>query len=1026
MKRTLISAIDFLAIFIAFHAGSVLGGEDAKAVAKQQPDGTVRLIARETTIHGNTAYVRFLNYTGNNDICTWTNAEDWVSWQFALDRPGEYVVEMRYSCADGSAGSTFEVAVGGAKLVGKIAEATGSWERFRLLKVGTVKLEKTGLQTLSVKPLSKPGFAVMNLCRVRLVPAEKYQALAAAEKANPLMDLDRPVMVTPNFHPASCGWLTDFSTERNYCGYSYLQHLDRVRDDPTYAFAISEVNNMMAILAFEPERFEELKRRVREGRVELCNAFFLEPTISLSGGEALVKSGIEGLRWQQQVVGARPRLAWMIDVCGVHEQMGQIVTGLGLDALMYRRYNPTNSILHWQQSPDGSRILALAGDSYADFSPVFSTETPLKPEQLAALANNASGKAESTPGNLPVHVLGGWGDYSLPPRYQGYPRELVEKWNAMAPKAPISFCGPSKYLDAILPKVKSGEVRLPTSNHGTEYGWTSFWSECPRVKSYYRQAEHELQAAEAVSAIASLESPFKYPVAPLYHSWLMMLLNMDRNTLWGAAGGMVFEHPTSWDALDRFNKVQEIAGASSQKALKSLLGEGSAVGLFNPMNDKRTAPFLARLPEGTTLAGANCQAEANGYVLCRLEMPPFSAAGVATVSPPPQPPQPLSASATIETAYYSAKLDPANGALTSLKLKPFGREMLAGPVLIVAERGHDYHDTPERANRQRLGDSQQGKWDVQVAYGPVATVAKSRGAFYGGGEMRQTIRFYVNDPRIDFEVVTENIPTQTVVVAEFPLAGEIQQSRRGIPYGFSHGSLGASDPEMPGLVKGIMPAIRWSDYSTAEGEGVAILDRGLPGRELVGKTSVLFLMNAHDIYMGYRNPWLSGKPRQKFQFALYAHNGDWDTAKVPERAWEYNCPPVIVPGVKQAEAKAFVQTSNNVLVEALRREGDFIEMRLVECKGRAGTAKVTLGLPHEKAFMTDLNGDRAQPLAGGPSYEFPVRAQQIVTLRFKTAQPVDKIEPLLKWDELVPAAKLPMLQKKLPDVKGHPPLGKEG
>ena len=86
-----------------------------------------------------------------------------------------------------------------------------------------------------------------------------------------------------------------------------------------------------------------------------------------------MKSGIEGLRWQQQVLGARPRLAWTIDVCGVHEQMGQIVSGLGLDAMMYCRYNPTDSIPHWLESPDGSRILAMANETYADFDPVFAT-----------------------------------------------------------------------------------------------------------------------------------------------------------------------------------------------------------------------------------------------------------------------------------------------------------------------------------------------------------------------------------------------------------------------------------------------------------------------------------------------------------------------------------------------------------------------------------------------------------------------------------------------------------------------------
>jgi hypothetical protein len=48
----------------------------------------------------------------------------------------------------------------------------------------------------------------------------------------------------------------------------------------------------------------------------------------------------------------------------------------------------------------------------------------------------------------------------------------------------------------------------------------------------------------------------------------------------------------------------------------------------------------------------------------------------------------------------------------------------------------------------------------------------------------------------------------------------------------------------------------------AEG-GVAILDRGLPARELTGNTPVLVLLNGHDIYLGYRNSWMSGNPKIK-------------------------------------------------------------------------------------------------------------------------------------------------------------------
>ena len=158
-------------------------------------------------------------------------------------------------------------------------------------------------------------------------------------------DLEKHVFLVPNFHPASCGWLTNFSKERNYCANSYLDHLDRVAADPQYAFVLSEVNNMIAILNFQPQRFAEIKRRIREGRVEAVNAFFLESTASLSGGEALVKLGVEGIRWQRELLGVTPRHAWMIDLTGMHEQMPQMTAGLGLVTLVHCRNNPSNSTI---------------------------------------------------------------------------------------------------------------------------------------------------------------------------------------------------------------------------------------------------------------------------------------------------------------------------------------------------------------------------------------------------------------------------------------------------------------------------------------------------------------------------------------------------------------------------------------------------------------------------------------------------------------------------------------------------------
>ena len=84
---------------------------------------------------------------------------------------------------------------------------------------------------------------------------------------------------------------------------------------------------------------------------------------------------------------------------------------------------------------------------------------------------------------------------------------------------------------------------------------------------------------------------------------------------------------------------------------------------------------------------------------------------------------------------------------------------------------------------------------------------------------------------------------------------------------------------------------------------------------------------------------------------------------------------------------------------------------------------MTLNLPHLDAALTDLVGGHRQSLRGEPSYNFPVRPQQIVTMRFKTKSAAAEVKALTEWDELVPASKREALRRYLPDVKGHPPAG---
>ncbi len=507
-----------------------------------------------------------------------------------------------------------------------------------------------------------------------------------------------------------------------------------------------------------------------------------------------------------------------------------------------------------------------------------------------------------------------------------------------------------------------------------------------------------------------------------------MLLNMDRNTLWGSAGGMVFESDTSWDVRDRMTSVQETNSRVQSAALRALSSRGRQAAVFNPLNWKRSDPFIAQLPKGKSPEGAACQETPDGKILCQLELPSVGVAGVNLSSKPPAKPARIRLPGAIETKYYRARIDPSTGALVSVRLKPSDREVLGNPAnVIVLEKPKEQHGSQgdfmvPRPERTRLASSSQSKPAISATSGPIAITVEIASDFYGGAPCQRTVRFYRDHPRIDFETELSDIPNHTVVVAEFPLADEVAEIRRGIPNGFSHGAWSKPDPKLHGWTKGIVPAVRWTHYSFSGGGGVALFDRGLSGREINGRTPIIYLLNSTDTYYGYPNAWLSGKGKHLLSYALLAHEGEWNQAGIPRAAWEYNAQPILVAEGVQATTKSYLETSPNLIVQSVRREGKGIELRMIESLGAAGVAEVLINLPHTQAALTDLVGERRKPLKGGPRYRFPVRAQQIITIRLGADSEVARVEPIERWDPLVPKSKLSALHA-YGNYKGHPPRG---
>lgn len=865
----------------------------------------------------------------------------------------------------------------------------------------------------------------------------------------------REVYFVPNFHPGCMGWLVRYSEERNHCLYNYLTHLDRVAADPRYRFVFSEIPHLITMMELEPARVSEFRRRLDEGRVEIVNANVLEATVNLSGGEALVQQGVQGLRWYREIMNVRPRYYWAIDICGWHEQMAQIVKGLGLDAFVYCRFNPTGPApktdpplgnedgckdgmaLHWAESPDGTRVLALNSGHYSDpdYRSLVGSERPVSGEELLRYIALARSNAARYPQGLPLLLLGGEADYSMPFRCKTYPSQLLDAWNAASPDLRLRVATLSEYVDAIQPRLKSGEVQLPSAVSSSRYGWSAFWVSMPWLKQWYRRTEHGMCSAEALATCASLTGGAAYPSQDMADAWFLMALNTDRNILWGCGADDSFCDRRSWDVRDRFEGVEARVAKTSQAAIQALTrADVDSLTLFHAVNWTRSDPFELALPPGRVPVGLPSQVTPDGRSV--LVKAPLPSVGLMTVplgwtkqTPGTAATQP----ASIETAFYTARIDPATGALASLKLKHSGRELLGGPAnVILAESKSDVHNTPEKAARKLIADSNGFKPFVTTTRGELATIVAVRGAFYSGGELRRTIRFYHDSPRIDFVTETNDVPAGTILSAVFPFAETITEVRRGVPYGFSFGSLTSERKEHQGITQGITPAIRWSDYTLAGGGGAAILDRGVPARELVGNTAILLLHNICDAYgfdwpikgkkYGRPSIWYNHGGRQSYEYALVVREQAWDHSRVPQMAWEYNSPVTVWPGRAAGKAASFVETSDNLIVEALRRDGGEIEVRMVECLGKAGTATIKVNLPHTAAAISNLVGGERQPLAGNSSYSLDVRPQQIVTLRLRTDGEVPSVAYLKTFETLIPPGKREFMRtSRRPDWIGHPP-----
>jgi arylsulfatase A-like enzyme len=132
-------------------------------------DGVIRVPGSTARVEG--AQLRFEPQPHKNTLGFWVRQQDFASFEITVEKEGPYNLSIVQGCGKGSGGAKVAFDVAGSKLEYTVLE-TGGFQNWATREVGTVNL-KPGRATITVKPLTKPGVAVMDLQEMTLTPAKE-------------------------------------------------------------------------------------------------------------------------------------------------------------------------------------------------------------------------------------------------------------------------------------------------------------------------------------------------------------------------------------------------------------------------------------------------------------------------------------------------------------------------------------------------------------------------------------------------------------------------------------------------------------------------------------------------------------------------------------------------------------------------------------------------------------------------------------------------------------------------------------
>lgn len=306
-------------------------------------------------------------------------------------------------------------------------------------------------------------------------------------------------------------WLWTYFETMKMCNDNLRQTVAFMKEYPDFTMLQSQAAVYKFVEMIDPPLFEEIKKIVKQGRLELAGGMWTEGDTNLSSGEALSRSFLFGQRYFQQHFGQMAKVGWLPDNFGHTSQLPQMLKLAGMDYFYFHRCKPYMGSFWWEGS-DGSTVLCYGNNTYNG------TITPGLKGELKKIA----------PDKHRILQITGVGDHGGGPTRANI--EMVHQLDKTPDYPAVKFTTASNFFNKLSHEMDG----RPTHKDEMQFIFEGCYTTVSEIKSGNRNCENALFASEFFNTLRWINGD-KYPQTELNDLWETVVFNEFHDILPGSA-----------------------------------------------------------------------------------------------------------------------------------------------------------------------------------------------------------------------------------------------------------------------------------------------------------------------------------------------------------------------------------------------------------------------------------------------------------------------------------------------------------